>query len=94
MYRPAMIVFPAPGSSARRNRSGVRGQELAVHRADLVRQRPHVAGCDGEHRVVQAGELDALGLGDELEVGGGGVKGRLPDAETARESSSRRNTTR
>ena len=45
------------------------GQQLAVHRADLVRQRPHVAGRHGEHRVEQAGQGDALGLGDELEVG-------------------------
>ena len=59
-------------------------QQLAVDRADLVRQRLHVAGGDGQHRVEQAGQRDPLGLGDQLEVGGGGVEGAaagLGDAE-------------
>ena len=50
-------------------------QKLTVYRSDLVRQWPHVAGCYREHRVVQAGKLDALGLGDHLEVRGGSVEG-------------------
>jgi hypothetical protein len=69
-----MIVLPAPGSSASRKRSGVRGKELAVDRAQLVGQRLDVRGRDREHRVGQAGELDPLALGDELEVGGESVE--------------------
>ena len=79
-----MIVLPAPGSSASRNRSGVRGQQLAVDGADLVRQRLHVAGGDGQHRVEQAGQGDALGLGDQLEVGGVGVEGAAAGLGDAR----------
>ena len=50
-------------------------QELAVDRAQLVGQRLDVRGRDGEHRVGQAGELDPLALGDELEVGPVSVEG-------------------
>ena len=46
------------------------GQQFAVDGADLVGQRPHVAGGHGEHRVEQAGQGDALGFGDQFEVGG------------------------
>lgn len=45
-----------------------------VPRGGLVRQRLDVRRRDREHRVGQAGEPDALALGDQLEVGGDGVK--------------------
>ncbi len=59
-------------------------EQFAVHRADLVREGLHVAGGDGEHRVEQPGQRDALRLGHELEVAGVGVEGAaagLGDAE-------------
>ena len=69
-------------------------QQLAVDRADLVRQRLDVAGRDREHRVEQAGQRDPLGLGDELEVGGGGVERRgCRSGRSSSLSSSLRKTT-
>jgi hypothetical protein len=38
-----MIVFPAPGSSASRNRSGCRGKHGFINRCDLVGQRKQSA---------------------------------------------------
>ena len=39
-----------------------------------MRQRLHIAGRHGEHRVEQAGQRDPLRLGDQLEVGRGRVE--------------------
>lgn len=63
-----MIVFPAPGSSASKNRSGVRATTLSVHGADLVRQRLHIGGGDSQHRVRQPRQHDPLRFRDQLEV--------------------------
>src|SRR5690606_36539245 len=58
-------------------------EHLAVDRADLVRERLYVARRDGEHRVEEAGEGDALCLGGEAELvgvrseGAGGVRCQL-----------------
>ncbi len=71
----------------------MRGEQLAVHRADLVRQRLHVAGGDRQHRVEQAGQRDPLRLGDQLEVAAPASKARLPVRATLSLSSSLRNTT-
>ena len=65
-----MIVLPAPGIVGEQEAQRRAGKQLAIHRADLVRQRPYVAGGDGQHRVEQAGQRNPLRLGDELEVGG------------------------
>ena len=43
------------------------GQHLAVDGGDLVRQRVDERGVDGQQRVEQVGEPDALGLGDQAE---------------------------
>ena len=45
MSSPAMIVLPAPGSSASRKRSGWRGSISLVDGGDLVRQRLDAARC-------------------------------------------------
>ena len=60
-----------PGAGIVGKQEAQRGtrKQLAVHRTDLVRQRPYVAGGDGQHRVEQPGQRNPLGLGDELEVG-------------------------
>ena len=50
------------------------GQELAVHRLDLVWQRVHGAGGHRDHRIVQACHSDAQGLGHQSELGGVGVE--------------------
>ena len=40
-----------------------------------MRQRLHVRGVDRHHRVEQVREVDAVGLGGELEVLAGGIEG-------------------
>ena len=62
-----MMVLPAPGSSASRNRSGWRGQHLAVDGGDLVRQRFDPGAVDGEVGIEKMCEPDALGLGGDPE---------------------------
>lgn len=49
--------------------------KVAHKRGSLVRKWAHVTGGHGEHRVEQTGQLDALGLGDQLEVSCRGVEG-------------------
>ncbi|MGH9381613.1 MAG: hypothetical protein ACRD2Z_13515 [Thermoanaerobaculia bacterium] len=46
---------------------GLHGQELVVDGDDLVGKRLDEGGVDGEHRVEEVGEPDALSLGGELE---------------------------
>ena len=53
-------------------------QHRLVHRRDLVRQRLHVRGVDGHHRVEQVGEADAQRFGSQLE--GLAVSGEGPGA--------------
>ena len=72
-----MIVLPAPGSSASRNRSGGPRQQLAVDGLDLVRQRLQVAGGHGQHRVEPARHLDPDGLSGQPVRGGVTVESRL-----------------
>ena len=43
------------------------GQHLLVDRRDLMRERFDQRGVDGEQRVEEVGQPDALGLGDEAE---------------------------
>ncbi len=43
------------------------GQHLLVDGHDLVRQRLDEAGVDGQERVEEVGEADAVGLADEAE---------------------------
>lgn len=43
-------------------------EQLAVDGADLMGQWPYIAGRHSQHRVEQAGECDALGFSNELEV--------------------------
>ena len=43
-------------------------QHLAVDGGDLVRQRLDERGVDGQQRVEQVGQADAVGLGDEPEA--------------------------
>ncbi len=50
-------------------------QQLAVDRAQLMRQWLNIGRRDRQHRVGEASQLDALALGDELEVGGDSVEG-------------------
>ena len=49
-------------------------QELAVHSADLMRERLHVTCRHREHRVEQASQRDPLRLGHQLEVTRGRVE--------------------
>ena len=42
-------------------------QHRLVDRRDLVRQRLDQRGVDGQHRIEQVGQADALGLGDQAE---------------------------
>ena len=67
MSSPAMMVLPAPGSSASRKRSGWRGQHVLVDGGDLVRQRIDDGGVDRQHRVEQMGQPDALRFGHQPE---------------------------
>ena len=78
MSSPAMIVLPAPGSSASRKRSGWRGQHRLVDRGDLVRQRIDERGVDREHGIEQMREADAVRLGDEAEEGAVAVEAPWP----------------
>ena len=50
-------------------------QHGLVDGGDLVRQRLDVAAVHRHHRVEQVGEMDALGLGGELEVFAVGIEG-------------------
>ena len=75
-----MIVLPAPGSSARRKRSGWRGSISLVDGGDLVRQRLDERGVDGQQRVEEVGEADALGLGGEPEQRAVAVEAPRPAA--------------
>ena len=44
-------------------------QHRLVDGRDLVRQRLDVGGVDGQHRVEEVGQADALRLGDQAEEG-------------------------
>ena len=66
--RPAMIVLPAPGSSARRNRMRGSLQEVVVDRLELVRQRVDAGDGEREVGVVLVGEAEAHGLDAEAEA--------------------------
>ena len=81
-----MIVLPAPGSSASRNRSGWRGSISLVDGGDLVRQRIDERGVDGEQRIEEVGQADAVGLGDQPEQRAVAVEAPGP----ARSTTSRR----
>jgi len=60
------MVFPAPGSSARRNRRWGARQQFAVDGVDLVWQRLQVAGGgDRQHRVEKGRVVDAQCLGGQ-----------------------------
>ena len=62
-----MMVLPAPGSSASRKRSGCRGSMRLVDRGDLVRQRLDQRGVNGQDRIEEMRQADALRLGDQAE---------------------------
>ena len=77
MSRPAMIVLPAPGSSASRNRSGCR-RSITSYTAriwwgsgSIVEEKHRL------HRVEQVGQLDAARLGGETEELAVGTEGEL-----------------
>ena len=60
---PAMMVLPAPGSSASKKRSGWRGSmHFTVNRRDLMRQRFDLRGTNREIRVKQICEANAICL--------------------------------
>ena len=50
------------------------GQQLAVHRTQLVRQRPDIGRRYRQHRIPQSGQLDPLALGNEPELLSGRVE--------------------
>ena len=54
------------------------GQHRLVDRRDLVRQRLDQRGVDGEQRVEEVGQADAVGLGDEAEQGPVAVEAPRP----------------
>ena len=62
-----MIVFPAPGSSARTNRKRLPGKHRLIDGRDLVGQRLHVRRVDRHHRVEEKREVDALRFAGQLE---------------------------
>src|SRR5438128_11519072 len=64
---PAMIVLPAPGSSARRKRMRGQAQEVIVDRFELVRQRIDARDGEGEERIVFVGQPEAVGRAAETE---------------------------
>ena len=64
-----MIVLPAPGSSASRKRSGWRGSISLVDGGDLVRQRIDQRRVDGQQRIEEVGQPDAVGFGKQPEQG-------------------------
>ncbi len=43
------------------------GQHLAVDAGDLVGQRLDQRGVDGQHRIEEVGQVDAVGLGHQAE---------------------------
>ena len=67
--RPAMMVLPAPGSSASRNLQGLPRQHRPVDSSDLVGQRLDQRGVHGEQRVEEVGEADPVGLRRPVETG-------------------------
>ena len=67
---PAMIVLPAPGSSASRKRMRGSLQEVVVDRLELVRQRIDAGDGEREVRVVLVGEAEPVGLDAEAEERG------------------------
>jgi hypothetical protein len=50
-------------------------QQLPVHRADLMRQRLHVARRHRQHRIMQPREHDALRLSSQPEIARIGIEG-------------------
>ena len=54
------------------------GQQRLVHRGDLVRQRVQMRGVDGQERVEQGSQTNAVRLGDEPEQVGVAVEGPRP----------------
>ena len=55
-----MMVLPAPGSSASRKRSGWRESISPIDGGDLVRQRLDERGVDGQQRIEEVGQADAV----------------------------------
>ena len=53
-------------------------EHLVVDGRDLVGQRIHQRSVDGEERIEQVGELDAVGLGHETEEGAVAVEAPRP----------------
>ena len=75
-----MIVLPAPGSSASRNRSGWRGSISWYTAVIWCGKRIDDRGVHREHRVEQMGEADAMCLGHEAEEGSITVETPRPPA--------------
>ena len=69
-----MIVLPAPGSSASRKRKRLAREHLLVDGRDLVRQGVDERRVDGEERIEEVGEVDAVGLRDQPEESAVGVE--------------------
>lgn len=69
------MVLPAPGSSARRNRSGVRGRS-SPYTAVIWWGRACRSGRDGQHRIEQGRVADAEGLCGQPPCGWVTVEGR------------------
>jgi hypothetical protein len=67
MSKPAMMVLPAPGSSASKEAQRLARQHRLIDGGDLMRQRIDDRGMDGQHRVEQVRQTDALRLGHQAE---------------------------
>ena len=67
MYSPAMIVLPAPGSSASRNRSGWRGSISPYTASIWCGSGSTWLDDKRDVRVEQVGELDPASLGSQPE---------------------------
>ena len=81
--KPAMMVLPAPGSSARRKRSGWSRQHGFVDGRNLVGQRHDVRSVNREDRIEEMGHPDALRLRDQSEERTVAIKAPWPPLLTS-----------
>jgi hypothetical protein len=67
MSNPAIIVFPAPGSSARRNRSGCRGNISPYTAVIWCGSGSTIDVWMASSGVEKVSEVDPVRLGDQAE---------------------------
>lgn len=67
MRSPVAIGFPAPQTSARRNRMG--GEQRPGDGGDHLGERLDAGGLHGERGVEQVGQADPMGLGHQARQG-------------------------